>query len=392
MMDYTKEYGIVLEAGGTRGAYQIGALKAIMEKGIKVKGIVGTSIGAINGALFAQGDLDKATDLWNNITCSKIMTDENGVIESIVNFNYKQMNIANLIDRTIKIAKDKGIDITPFKDLLNQSIDEVTIRKSQIDYGLVTISLTDKKPYELFIRDMEQGQLVNYILASAYLPIFKREKINGKRYIDGAFHNRVPIQMLIDDGYKDIIVLKIQGIGVKRRVNTKGVRIIEISPQELLGKTLEFSPMKVKRNLDLGYFDTFKALNDIGGQRYYILRSKTEGYFMKRLLNVKEGTLKKMRWHILFKQMPRKRLLLGLILPLFTGQLNLPRCWSYEDTAIAIIERMATEMELNRFKIYDYDEIVTIIKENLEAYRIKIDYKKSSKKLEHILSEIVEEL
>ena len=47
-----KEYGLVLAGGGTKGAYQVGVWKALKELDINVKAIAGTSIGALNGALF----------------------------------------------------------------------------------------------------------------------------------------------------------------------------------------------------------------------------------------------------------------------------------------------------------------------------------------------------
>ena len=40
--DTEKEYGLVLEGGGARGAYQIGAWRALEEAGIKIKGVSGT--------------------------------------------------------------------------------------------------------------------------------------------------------------------------------------------------------------------------------------------------------------------------------------------------------------------------------------------------------------
>lgn len=45
VIDLTKEYGLVLEGGGAKGAYQIGAWKALREAGVKLKGIAGTSVG-----------------------------------------------------------------------------------------------------------------------------------------------------------------------------------------------------------------------------------------------------------------------------------------------------------------------------------------------------------
>ena len=55
-----KPYGLILAGGGAKGAYQIGAWRALRELGITFEAIAGVSIGAINGALIAQGDYDRA--------------------------------------------------------------------------------------------------------------------------------------------------------------------------------------------------------------------------------------------------------------------------------------------------------------------------------------------
>lgn len=60
--------GIVLCGGGTKGAYEIGVWKALKEAGRfkDVTGFSGSSIGAFNCALMADGDLDKAIEIWND--------------------------------------------------------------------------------------------------------------------------------------------------------------------------------------------------------------------------------------------------------------------------------------------------------------------------------------
>ena len=62
-----KEYGLVLAGGGTKGAYEVGAWKALKELNINITAIVGTSIGAINGALFLQDNYEKIIELYDNI-------------------------------------------------------------------------------------------------------------------------------------------------------------------------------------------------------------------------------------------------------------------------------------------------------------------------------------
>ena len=73
MLDNTKTYALALEGGGARGAYQVGVWKALAEKGIGFNAVSGTSVGALNGAMFAMGELDKAMDIWQNIAFSKVM-------------------------------------------------------------------------------------------------------------------------------------------------------------------------------------------------------------------------------------------------------------------------------------------------------------------------------
>ena len=62
-LDTSKTYAIALEGGGARGAYQVGAWKALSEAGIKYNAVSGTSVGALNGALMAMRDLDGAEKL-----------------------------------------------------------------------------------------------------------------------------------------------------------------------------------------------------------------------------------------------------------------------------------------------------------------------------------------
>lgn len=51
IIDLNKEYGLVFDGGGARGAYQIGAWRALSEAGVKISAVAGTSVGALNGAL-----------------------------------------------------------------------------------------------------------------------------------------------------------------------------------------------------------------------------------------------------------------------------------------------------------------------------------------------------
>ena len=61
-LDKSKTYAIALEGGGARGAYQIGAWRALVEAGIRFNAVSGTSVGSLNGAMMAMRDLKKAEE------------------------------------------------------------------------------------------------------------------------------------------------------------------------------------------------------------------------------------------------------------------------------------------------------------------------------------------
>jgi NTE family protein len=69
-------YGLVLEGGGAKGSYQIGAYKAIREIGLDIGAVAGTSVGALNGAMIVQGQQEKAYDIWYNISLLQIFDNE----------------------------------------------------------------------------------------------------------------------------------------------------------------------------------------------------------------------------------------------------------------------------------------------------------------------------
>lgn len=205
-LDPTKEYGIVLEGGGAKGAYQVGAWAALLEAGIKIKGIAGTSVGALNGALMCMDDLREAEKLWDNISWSQVMDIDDTLIEQWKARDFSSLSLHELLAEGKRILKDRGLDITPLKQLIERTIDEDKIFQSDKEFFVSTISLSDRKPLIVNMKEVAEGEMKDMLLASAYLPGFKRERLGGKLYADGGGANNVPVDVLADRGYKDIIV------------------------------------------------------------------------------------------------------------------------------------------------------------------------------------------
>lgn len=259
-------FAIALAGGGVRGAYQIGALKALLEMGIEISAVCGTSIGSINGAVFAQGDMDKAEELWRGI------------------------DIKSMFDFSKSIFRNKGLDVTPLRELLLEIVDEERLRASKIDFGLTAFSLTDRRSMKLFSEDIPQGKIVDYLLASSCFPGFKTVEIDGIDFIDGGVADNMPTSMLIDRGYRDIIAIDIGGPGHVVNVDTTGINLITVKNHEKPVGLFEFDNEKIERSMQLGYLDTYKTFGKLQGWRYYfenseyaILRSRYSQSIIKGL-------------------------------------------------------------------------------------------------------------
>src|SRR6056297_2261799 len=252
--------GLIFEGGGAKGAYQIGVWKYIKEKNIKINGVAGTSVGAINSAAFAMGDIDSAIKMWKDLSFEKIISGEVKKENIPAEFNEDLVKDIDKLEEYF-LNNSNGFDITPMKEMLKENIDEAIIRNNNIDLGLVTYNLSKRKLEEIFLEDIKKGSLYKYIIASSYLPVFKAEKIDGDYYLDGGFFNNLPINMLVKKGYRNIISIRLRPEKFDYS-SFKHANIIDISPDEFLGETLDFDRENILRNIDKGYTDGKKTLSN----------------------------------------------------------------------------------------------------------------------------------
>lgn len=259
--------GLVLAGGGVKGAYQIGAYLAFKKCGIRIDGIVGTSIGSFNAAMIVSGKEAELYEFWKNVDVGKLLNFNSKYVESVNNKDIFKELIYGIEEMSL-IVKNKGIDSNNLKKILDEMIDEEAIRQSYMDFGLVTVRVKDLKPLYLFKEDMAKGKMGEYILASCNLPLFKNQKlIDNNYYIDGGFYDTNPINMLIDKKYKKIYSIEIQGIGFSQKVKDSK-NVIKITPSRFLGSTLNVNKKKINENIKLGYYDTLKVLKNYDGYNY----------------------------------------------------------------------------------------------------------------------------
>ncbi|OCL28513.1 hypothetical protein U472_01090 [Orenia metallireducens] len=363
-------YGLVLEGGGAKGAYHIGAYKAINELGLNISGISGTSIGAINGALIAGKDLEYVYDLWYNLKPSQIFDVNEEVVKELREFNFNQKNVNYMINKIKEIFNNGGIELNKIRSFLAENINEKKIRNTDIDFGIVTVNISQKKAMELFIEDIPKGKLLDYLIASAYLPTFKMEKIDGDLFLDGGFYDNLPINLLAKKGYKKIIAIRTFGIGRVRKIKNKDLKITYISPNEDLGRTLDFDQEQIRYNLKLGYFDTLKVFNDLKGKKYYLNVDKKEKDYIELLLKLNQEQLARIGKILNIKGLTGYRMLFEEAIAKLSVLLDLDEQSNYEDILLSLLEFIAEKIDIERFKVYNLDDFIKQIKEAFPENKI----------------------
>lgn len=262
-----KPYGLILAGGGAKGAYQIGAWRALRELGITFEAIAGVSIGAINGALIAQGDYDRAVELWSNAEVTS------GIhIEAELHDSENLFSFSNLPQIFMEIIRNGGVDVTPARNLIAEYIDEEKVRNSGIPLGLVTFQLSSMKPVEVFLDEIQDGLLVDYLMLSARVPGLHNQSPDGAKYLDGGIYDNAPIGMLRDRGINRFVVVDISGMkGVGHKDDFSCAEFVYIRPNDPkeLGEAFEFDSSMNDMRMQMGYLDTKKAFGLLSGNRYY---------------------------------------------------------------------------------------------------------------------------
>lgn len=332
VIDLSTEYGLVFDGGGARGAYQIGAWKALKEAGVKINAVAGTSVGALNGALVCMDDVKLAEEIWQEMTFSAVMDVDDEWMERLFG---GEMSLKEALTEIWRTLRGGGVDITPLENLIHQVIDEEKIRNSGKEFRLLTFSLSDFKELDLGMEDIPEGELEKFLLASAYLVGFKNEPIQGKTYIDGGVVNNVPLGSLVERGYENLIEVRIYGPGREPRVKIPKEAVkYEIAPRVKLGSILEFSGRRSRQNLMIGYYDAKRLIYGLEGCIYYVEQTHSEKYYEELLAGVKETV--KTEIALMLRISPRcedKELFMGM-LEASAKLFRIPKYQIYTDTEL----------------------------------------------------------
>lgn len=182
----------VLGGGGALGAYEVGMLKALFAAGVKPGMVLGTSVGAINGAAVAAepsgSSVGRLIDLWTGLGRAGVFT-------------------GSLVGRVTTAVRSRTHLYTPapLRELLATHLPVARIEELAVPFQCVAASI-ERAAEHWF----ERGPLVEAVLASSAVPgLLPPVRLGDAHFVDGGLVNSIPVGRAVALGAREIYVLQV---------------------------------------------------------------------------------------------------------------------------------------------------------------------------------------
>ncbi len=224
-MAKTKPIALALQGGGAHGAFTWGVLDKLLEDGrMNINAITGTSAGAMNAAVLAQGFTQNGPDgaretletFWHALSVMGQASPIKRSFADMLSGNWSldaspAYNMLDVMSRIVSPYDTNPFDINPLLDLLNETIDFEKVRKcSDIELFVSATNVRNGK-----IKVFNGPELTaDMLMASACLPhLYKSVEIDGEIYWDGGYMGNPPIfPLFYHTAIADIMIVQINPI------------------------------------------------------------------------------------------------------------------------------------------------------------------------------------
>lgn len=193
----------VLGGGGLLGAHEVGMLRALGEANVRPDLVVGTSIGAVNGAFVAadpDGAAERLIDLWRGESMRLVFSE-------------------TLMGRAVTLVRS-GTHlhaIEPLRRLLADKLPAEDFKDLRLPFHCVAASIEDATA-----RWFTEGPLVPAVMASCAVPgLLPPVEIEGRHYFDGGLIDSIPVGRAIALGASTVYVLHVGRIESPLSVPTR---------------------------------------------------------------------------------------------------------------------------------------------------------------------------
>ncbi len=202
---------LVLQGGGALGAYQVGVYQAMHERGIEPDWVIGTSIGALNGALIAgnaPGErMARLREFWKRVEHgnngwgalgSPVFSNLSTVMQGIPAFFVPRAPLWGGVQARVGLDRASYYSTEPLRETLGDLVDLAALNAHapRLTVGAVNVTQGEMRYFD----SREAPLSLEHILASGALPpAFPAVRIGGEGYWDGGVYSNTPIEAVFDD-------------------------------------------------------------------------------------------------------------------------------------------------------------------------------------------------
>ena len=254
----------VLGGGGALGAHEVGMFRALAESGVRPDLVLGTSVGALNGALIAddptgEGAL-RLAEMWQEVNASNVFG-------------------GSLLRQVSTLARSRTHlqSAEPLRTLLEDRLSVEHIGELTVPFQCVAASI--ERAAEHWFTD---GPIADAVLASAAVPgLLPAVELGGEHFIDGGIVNSIPVGRAVSLGAHTVYVLQVgrleRPLRAPRWPWEVGLVAFEVARRHRFLSDLESLPSGVTVHvLPTGGSDA-PAFDDLPGQLRYRDFSRVKG-------------------------------------------------------------------------------------------------------------------
>jgi NTE family protein len=247
------ETAFVLGGGGILGAHEVGMLRALAESSIAPDVILGTSVGAINGALFAADPSAEGVRVLSQLWAES---------------NVAGMSTGALLRGITTLART-GTHLQSLEELRQRLADALPVaRVEELKVPFQCVAASIERAAEHWFTD---GVLTDVVLASCAVPgILPPVKIGDEHFIDGGIVNSIPVARAVALGAKTIYVLQVgrleKPLQPARWPWEVGLVAFEVARRHRFASDLDSLPDGVRLHLLPTGGSAAPAYNDLSGQ------------------------------------------------------------------------------------------------------------------------------
>lgn len=179
---------LVLSGGGSHGAYQLGVLKCLIQKGKSWDAIAGVSVGALNGTYLAMHNKEeiskgvaKLENIWLGIRGT---------------FDVVKPWMPSALNYPMAYFKGSFGSSAPLFRLIQSEFDLQSLQGSNVELKIGAVALGSGLYRTV---DKMEPEFAKWVLASAAIPLLMPPvEIEGEKWIDGGLRNQTPLVSIFD--------------------------------------------------------------------------------------------------------------------------------------------------------------------------------------------------